>query len=299
MQIGIPLSKDAYTPEAFAYSFFLEKLGHEVQLDYELDPNNDINFYFMGVIPFWHKKEGRAIDIHEYQSLSTPPYANIKDGLKRVLNKKPSGRIFLNKTVHHELGFNDNVPHIYRDMGVEKELFQTPSKNPTYDIVYCGSITNRPGLVQAILKLSVNFKIVIVGNITELEREVLNKGSIDLLGRVDRSYLPNIYREARYGLNFTPDIYPYNIQTSTKTLEYMASGLDIISNKYFWAERFFSMMNYQPFWLEEDILPLMHNSLKSIIPIQQALIKEYSWENILTSSNLESFLRDCLHNEIY
>jgi hypothetical protein len=60
------------------------------------------------------------------------------------------------------------------------------------------------------------------------------------MGPVSRDQLPEIYKNARFGLNYTPDIYPYNVQTSTKTLEYLASGLGVISNKYKWSE-FFSV----------------------------------------------------------
>lgn len=55
MKIGIILSKYAYTPEAYAYEKFLKNNGHQVQLEYELDPNNDVNIYFMGNRPFWKK----------------------------------------------------------------------------------------------------------------------------------------------------------------------------------------------------------------------------------------------------
>lgn len=41
------------------------------------------------------------------------------------------------------------------------------------------------------------------------------------MGPVNRDQLPEIYKNARFGLNYTPDIYPYNVQTSTKTLEYL------------------------------------------------------------------------------
>jgi hypothetical protein len=96
MKVGIPLSTSAYTPEAYAYEKYLKAMGHEVQLDYDLDPNNDINIHFMGTRPFWKSSKGRALEIHEYQSLSTPPYAKLKNYSKRIINKKPVGRIFLN-----------------------------------------------------------------------------------------------------------------------------------------------------------------------------------------------------------
>lgn len=72
MIVGIGLKEHAYTPEAYAYKSYLESNGVSVQLENEafIDPNNDINIYFMGMRPLWHRKKGRAIEIHEYQSLS-------------------------------------------------------------------------------------------------------------------------------------------------------------------------------------------------------------------------------------
>lgn len=298
MHIGITLSKVAYTPEAYAYTNYLTKLGHCVQLDYALDPNNDINIYFMGFEPFWSKRKGSAIEIHEYQSLSTPPYAYPKNLAKRLINRRPSGRIFLNEIVKNEMGFKDDIAYIYRDMGVDSYMFQTPSENPIYDIVYCGSIKGRFGLIESILKLSEDFRIVVVGHTSEFEREVLDNENITLVGALERSSIPDVYKEARYGLNYTPDIYPYNIQTSTKTLEYLAAGLDVISNKYEWSERFFSQINYQPYWLDEIIFSTKKNSAKRITTAHASIIKEYSWDNILNNSNLDAFLRDRIDYEV-
>lgn len=297
MNIGIPLSKFAYTPEAYAYEKYLKKLGHQIQLDYELDPNNDVNIYFMGVRPFWKKKEGRAIEIHEYQSLSTPPYAQFKNFAKKIMNKQPSGRVFLNEFVHRDLSFSDNIPYIYRDMGVDETLFQSPSENPLYDIVYCGSIAGRNGLIEILRRLAENYKVVVVGQVSDLESSLLKHENITILGRVERKDLPEIYRNARYGLNFTPDLYPYNIQTSTKTLEYLASGLGVISNKYKWSEQFFNEIDYQPVWLDDFDFPKtieMNSRLIESIP----LIHRYAWENILSDSKFDVFLREALNDNI-
>lgn len=295
MNIGIPLSKFSYTPEAYAYEKYLKKLGHQVQLDYELDPSNDINIYFMGIRPFWKKKQGNAIEIHEYQSLSTPSYAHLKNFTKKIVNRKPEGRIFLNKLVHQDLNFYDNIPYIYRDMGVDDNLFQKSCENPIYDIVYCGSIGGRSGLISCLVKLAANYKVAVIGKISELEIRSLQHDNITLLGQLKREELPEIYRNSCYGLNYTPDIYPYNIQTSTKTLEYLASGLGVISNKYKWSELFFNKINYQPIWIDDlnfktNILDKNHQSSN--------LIQEYSWSKILNKSNLEGFLRDVLNENI-
>lgn len=295
--IGIPLSKFAYTPEAYAYEKYLKKLGYKVQLDYELDPNNDINIYFMGTRCFWRKEKRRAIEIHEYQSLSTPPYARLKNFTKKIINKKPSGRIFLNDFVHHDLNFNDNIPYIYRDMGVDEALFQSPSENPIYDIVYCGSIAGRNGLIDVMIRLAENYKVVVVGHVSDLERSLLKHKNITILGRVERRDLPEIYRNSRFGLNFTPDLYPYNIQTSTKTLEYLASGLGVISNKYKWSEQFFNEINYQPIWLDDyDFIKSIEvNNTTIILP---PLIQKYTWNNILVDSKFDVFLREILNETV-
>ncbi|EPF73103.1 glycosyltransferase family protein [Acinetobacter indicus] len=295
MNIGIPLSKFAYTPEAYAYEKYLKKLGHQIQLDYELDPDNDINIYFMGTRPFWKKKEGRAIEIHEYQSLSTPPHAHLKNFAKKIVNKKPSGRIFLNNFVHHDLNFTDDVPYIYRDMGVDDALFQSPSENPLYDIIYCGSIAGRNGLIEVLRRLAGNYKVVVVGQVSDLESSLLKHENITILGRVERKDLPEIYRNSRFGLNFTPDLYPYNIQTSTKTLEYLASGLGVISNKYKWSEQFFNEIDYQPVWLDDfDFLKTIEMNGRLIVSLP--LIHRYAWKNILSDSKFDVFLRE-IQNE--
>lgn len=285
MKIGIPLSQFAYTPEAYAYEKYLKEMGHQVQLDYELDPNNDINIFFMGTRPFWKKNEGRAIEIHEYHSLSTPPYAKLRNFSKKIINKKPAGRIFLNTFVHQSLNFNDDIPYIYRDMGVDEILFQTPSKNPLYDIIYCGSISGRSGLIENLLELAKSYKVVVVGKITEQEHTLLQVKNITLLGQVSRDELPEIYRNARFGLNYTPDIYPYNIQTSTKTLEYLASGLRVISNKYKWVESLEKSHNFGIVWLDQDIYNIGVDGFKNSYNVNC-----YSWNHILHNSGFLNFL---------
>ncbi|WP_372474078.1 hypothetical protein AB4865_02060 [Capnocytophaga sp. ARDL2] len=283
MNIGITLIKQDYTPEAFAYQLFLEKKGHIVQLDYKLDPNNDINIYFMGLRPFYQKKK-KALEIHEYQSLSTPPYCLLKDSVKKIFNKKPNGRIFLNNFVYNQMQFKDNIPFIKRDMGVDENLFQSPSKNPLYDIVYSGSILGREGLIKVIQKLAKFYKILVIGQVTNYHRQFLNHENIYLTGRVERKFLPELYREARYGLNFIPNLRPFNMQTSTKVLEYLASGLQVISNRYSWMENFCKTINYEPIWFDDlDFLSLKHYQ-------QIPSMNRYKWENILTESYFEQFL---------
>lgn len=292
MKIGIPLSRYAYTPEAYAYENYLSNLGWEVQLDYLLDPDNDINIQFMGVDPFWKKKEGKALIVHEYQSLSVPPYAFLKDFYKKSINKKPSARIFLNDIVSSKFNFKDEIPYIFRDMGVDEIFFQTPNNIKLYDIVYCGSI-NRVGLLDCITKLAaIGYKIIIVGYATEVDKNKFsNFNNVTFYGPATRLEIADIYKNCRYGLNFTPDIFPFNVQTSTKTLEYIASGLAVISNKYEWSIKF--SKKYNIIWLDDFFYQkefVTSNFRFDILHFK----KEYSWESILNASKFDSFLIDVL-----
>ena len=290
MNIGIGLKKSAYTPDAFAYNKYLTSKGFNVQLEAEckLDLNNDINIYFMGFIPFWKKQEGKSLAIHEYQSLSTKPFSLAKDFLKQHINKTPSGRIFLNEIVYNGINIKDNVPYIYRDMGVDIELFQKISNNPIYDIVYSGSIIGRIGLIDEITRLAkIGFKILVIGEVqNSIIEHFIKYNNVFFTGRVNRDELPELYSKCKAGLNYTPNIYPFNLQTSTKTLEYLSSGLTLISNKYEWIDKFSKMENIE-YLNTKDILKV--DDLKSII--YNKSFEKFEWTNILKNSKIDIFLK--------
>lgn len=294
MKVGITLKQTAYTPEAFAYEKYLQSKGHSVQLDFaeNLNADNDINIYFMGTRPFWKKKIGSAIEIHEYQSLSVPPYSHLKDLVKKIVNRKPQGRIFLNNIVRIDLGFTDDCPYIIRDMGVDDAFFSSikESSEKEYDIVYSGTIDARVGLVNILHMLAMQgYKVLVIGNISHDSQEHLEStNNIQCIGKVPYKDLPSLYHKATYGLNYTPDIYPFNVQTSTKTLEYLAAGLKLISNRYDWVENFCVKHAYSPIWLDN----LMDGKLleKSNKDESYINMEEYRWSSILENSQFEEFL---------
>ncbi|EGR2427771.1 glycosyltransferase [Vibrio cholerae] len=291
MRVGIGLKSNAYTPEAFAYASYLNKNGVDVQLEHErlLCLNNDLNIYFMGFRPSVLYKKNTAIEIHEYQSLSTAPFPKVKDFLKVNINKNPKGRIFLNSVVKERLSFNDDIPYIYRDMGVDEAFYQSSSNNKEFDIVYSGSIRGRPGLIPQLYRLAtLGFKLLIIGSVEVSIIKLFSKFGKNVIftGRVSREQLPDLYKNCRAGLNFTPDIYPFNIQTSTKTLEYLASGLMVITNKYHWSESFFLGNERYCIFLEK---------LESYIEIECKpekfpCIEEYEWSSILKKADFYNFI---------
>lgn len=296
MDIGITITPHSYTPEAYAYKKFLEDNGHQVQLDVanNLAPENHLNIYFLGLKN--KKNIGKAKEIHEYQSLSTPSFSRIKDLTKSIINCKPDGRIFLNSTVEKNFFFNDKIPKIYRDMGVDDAFFQTPSKNPDFDIVYCGSFSGRHGLQKEILRLhEIGFKLCLIGDIpSDFIKTIKNKKNIFLTGRLPREEIPQYYRKSFAGLNYTPNLYPFNIQTSTKSLEYLASGLICISNIYNWSINFSKKINTEFIW-NESIKKIDDLYCKETKP---PLMDNYRWENILNNINFLSYLEDIVQEKI-
>lgn len=300
MKIGITLSSNAYTPEAYAYAKFLENKGHIIQLDIQdnLYLDNDINIYFLGIKPPIINKKNLAVEIHEYQSLSTPPFAHLKNVLKRMVNTTPAGRIFLNSKVKDDFHFNDKIPFIYRDMGIDNSFFSSQVQNTSnkydYDIVYSGSINNRPGLLDVINQLTKKYRLLLIGSMSNEYYQLLRKNkNITCTGRMKYQDLPALYAQAKFGLNYTPNIYPFNIQTSTKTLEYLASGLHLISNRYEWVNNFCFKQNYTPIWLDElykieDINNIIHNKLPNM--------DEYCWDSILHQVKFAEFIYSLYQN---
>lgn len=303
LNIGIEINNNSYTPEFYAYKAFLEKKMHKVQLlnKDELSHNKsfDIKIYTMGFSHKWRNKEETKI-IHEYQSLSTGYGNKIKNNIKKYLNIKPNGRIFLNSYVRKTLNFNDNIDYIERDMGIDESFFNITQNNiqKEYDIVYCGSI-NRYGLIKTLINLSkLGLKILVIGNVSLKIEKKLKKYNIICTGKIQRNNIPPLYKMATFGLNYTPNIYPFNVQTSTKTLEYCASGLKILSNHYNWISNFEKERNAKFLWLHDlfnigniDILKTKENSL--ITPN----VKDLMWDIILKNSKLEEFLYKIYNEE--
>lgn len=87
-------------------------------------------------------------------------------------------------------------------------------------------------------------------------------------------------------MNFIPDQYPFNIQTSTKTLEYCASGLGVISNRYYWIENFKFSRSANFFWLTNHFSKNDVEDFNFQIPS----VIDLAWNNVLTNSDFISFL---------
>ena len=73
------------------------------------------------------------------------------------------------------------------------------------------------------------------------------------MGLKNRFDTAQIIKSSIIGFNFIPDIYPWNIQTSTKVIEYLSSNLTVVSNRYKWINNFSNSFEISEISFYEDI----------------------------------------------
>lgn len=278
--IAIEITNRAFLPESYAYRDYFLECGFccdFVQKGVDDTSNYDAIILFHGFHPFWHKYPDFIIG--EYHSLSTGRFSRSRDFIKRLFNVKPNLYIFLNEDVRIKMWFSNRINYITRNMGYnEIDLQKIETEKKIYDIVYCGSY--RDGLWPAVKKLAdLGMKVAIVGpelpfvhtNVTNFGRKALKKAQ-------------EIIIQARIGLNYTPDVFPFNIQDSTKVIEYSAANLGIITNRYKWINDFESSRNGGFLDLErintkEDIL-----NFNFIVPN----VEDLKWSDIMKRSDIKA-----------
>lgn len=284
MRVEIEINSTSYLPEAYAYRDFIIANGHTAYLcrREEMTNNADVQIYFMGWLPPWRPLRTSVPRIFEYHSLSVGILSKVKDQIKKRATIRPSARIFLNEEVRDALSFGKSTPYILRDMGVEARMFAKELSNPCFDLVYCGSISNRMGLVDEVVRLaSLGLRILMIGAVSSEDAIRLAKvNNLECLGRVSRDILPDLIKNAKAGLNFIPNIYPYNIQTSTKVIEYCAAGLGLVSNSYRWIDDFSRTRGFP--YLNTD--GLLSRGEFDAFKFKSADVSDLEWGTVLRAS---------------
>jgi glycosyltransferase involved in cell wall biosynthesis len=298
IKIGLIKNNKSFSPEIEGYLDFFKSISQVQTVVYsdfkKADENSDIVFIFFGFIPFWVKH--KSLVIAEYASLSVGRFSLLKNILKRLLNIRGEYYIFLNEDVRKNLFFSSRVPHSLRGMGfVEGNYEQSSNVKKEYDFVYCGSV-DRSGVIEAILKIeSLGFRIAVVGNSEEVGEVLCNMSkNICCFGKTSLKRSYEIMASARYGLNFTPDIFPYNIQDSTKVIEYCALGLDVVTNRYKWVDEFEERIGAK--FLSFEAL----DSYESVsnFNFQRGDIKNYSWDKVIPKTELMCFIGGVTSGEL-
>ncbi len=281
-------SGKAILPEINAYKKYIT--DYQIVDSRELDiidfTEFDLIWKFMGSDIF------RKLDIpviHEYASLSTGKFPKLKNEIKRVFNIKPKVRIFLNKNVKNEFGFNDKIPYIYRDMGID-ECFFIKNERKNYDFVYVGSMSKDRGIVNILEKFTQDLKnssLLMIGEPDKSIYEAYKKYSnIVFTGKLKYQDVPKIASQAEYAINYIPDKYPYNLQTSTKLLEYIAMNLKVVTTDYLWVNEFEKEREMKFYRVLNDLRELNEKNLRNF-NFKNTNIKDRLWKNIIDKSKVK------------
>jgi len=295
-------SRKAFLPEINAYMKYFSKRNEfeafdsfDLQNDYEID-DFDIIWEFKG---FGGMNNTDKVLVHEYASLSTGYFPRLKNRLKLIFNPKPHLRVFLNETVRHEFGFKDDVDYCYRDMGIDESFLHLRTTGKEYDFVYVGSVSKSREidiLLREYTKCSPG-KLCLIGNVDdEIYSTYKRNKDIIFTGPVPYSEVPLIASKATYGINYVPNKYPFNIQTSTKLLEYLALGLKVITTDYSWVREFEKKHGCNFYKLDHHNISFDMNKIEKHNFVSDFKPEDYLWDNIIERAGIaERVLDICQH----
>ncbi|MCM3711638.1 glycosyltransferase [Sporosarcina luteola] len=284
-------NENAFLPEIPAYIKYFNKTNEFIAYD-SSELGGKLNLTDFDVIwefkGFGGLRVTNQILIHEYASLSTGAFPILKNQVKTKINPKPNLRIFLNKNVKLGFNFKDDISYCYRDMGVDCNFFiKDDKKNKDFDFVYVGSISKGREIDKLLYTFTRKMKgtLLLVGSVDDhLYNTYKDNKNITFTGRVRYQEVPQIAINAEYGINYMPNRYPFNIQTSTKLLEYLAMGLKVITTDYFWVRQFEQRNNCSFFKL--DINNFNYNELEKHNYVSSINIENFLWENVIERSGV-------------
>ena len=289
--VGIVRNPGSFLPEADAY---LSVLGDNPCLSVteftrfdDATRACDVVIAFAGFYPAYRAR-GRAKVILDYNSLSIGPLRVIRDVVKRAINVQPDLFVALNEVVATRLRLPRDRT-LLRPMGVSPRLFDLREQSVRErSAIYAGSVS-RSGVVEHILQVADSgLTVHVYGNTPD--ETVLFKGhsGVRLWGKVKNSEIINHMNKVTYGINFTPDIFPYNVQDSTKILEYCAAGLGVITNRYKWVDIFESDRN-AAFMDIKNV-----NDIKSVSKFNFIIpdIRDLAWPEVIGRSGLAGAIID-------
>jgi hypothetical protein len=181
-------------------------------------------------------------------------------------------------------------------MGISNEWLKSrqPASTPLFDFVYIGdlSTSRKPEqLLQFFTTGSLkNQSLLVIGShYKELQDRYASFENIHFEGPYPHSEMLTHIRKAKFGINFIPDIEPYNQQTSTKFLEYAAAGIPIVSSDYHWARAFQQKYGGRYFFLpsNEELQMDMINHFN----FEQPDLNQWIWEEQIKRSGVTEFIQ--------
>lgn len=304
LKISFVHSEKSYLPEINAYeAYFNEQEGIEAQIITnnelkEMKSNDfDVLWKFPGMDMRRNFKDVKVI--HEYNSLSTGYFPSFKNYLKKHYNIIPDGKVFLNEKVESDLKTKDKMPAIIRDMGIAKQFFLQNTKKE-FDFVYVGAMGKGRELEFALQPFTTTLKhksMLLIGQPNDdLYAQYKNHSNIIFTGVMPYTEIPSIASKAIYGFNYMPDIYPFNVQASTKLLEYCALGLKVVTSDYHWLREFEKHREGRFFKLNADLANFTQNELDNF-SFMTPNLQDLEWHQLLDNINLLGFLNQVVHHE--
>ncbi|MBG9981839.1 hypothetical protein HZY86_01775 [Aerococcaceae bacterium DSM 111020] len=290
-------SNQAYLPEIEAYVTYFNKLPQYRAVDSQTLTEETIDYADYDVI--WEFKGFGGVKrkdlaphqmlIHEYLSLSTGQMPRIKDRLKKMMNPKPDLRIFLNTYIQEQMHFTDGIPYHYRDMGVSEGFLNQSLAPQRSGYVYVGVVSDE----RQITTLLEYFKdypdedLYLIGDADEaIQTRYQDFSHLHFLGRQPYQEIPKLLSQYQYGINFIPDEFPFNKQTSTKLLEYVALGLDILSTDYEWVRDFEAAQGANFYYFDDQAPAIDFDAVKthSFRGIDEP--SALAWDKIIAESGI-------------
>lgn len=291
-------------PEIEIYKSFLEKKGVIVDIKNISKVNKEIKEYniiwnFMGID--LKKYSQNQYIIHDYRSASSRCFPKIRDKIKIIINVKPNLRIFLNKDLEKYYNFKDNIKSLNIDMGINDLFFHIDKKiAKKYKFVYLGEINKRRGinkLLEWFVKSEFkNESFLLIGPYDlKIYKKYKKYKNLNFLGKIKYKEVPEYLSLCEYAFNIIPNRFPFNFQTSTKLLEYLALNLKVISNKTNFTKRLLKE-NLDLDFITINAYEEITTELLENFNFKFTNMKKYSWENIL-KNKINLIINEYLKNK--
>ena len=295
MKIAFIAGTKAYLPERYAYQDFFKEQGHELDIysairaiDKEVD--YDFIWIMMGT-HFGSLSQFKNV-IHEYQSIPIDK-SNFKAGAKGWIKKKftalPNLRIFKNQAVKAYFNFQDDIPFLYRDMGIKKCFLTQDIVPKIYDFVYVGEISEDRNFDQVINvfanKLDA-YSLLLIGKIPAYYSKAINsRKNIHAIGNIEYYKVPSFLSQCKYGLHYVPNRFPFNLQLSTKLLEYCATGLKVVTNRMDYIDDFEKEHQANFYKFADDFSDFNTKEFEEF-KYQTPKLESFEWNQVISKSGI-------------
>ena len=286
----------AFMPEIIAYVDFFSAMGVTTLVikPQEVDAIQcDVEWHFMGS----HTRRNKnRITIHEYASASVPPFSILKDRIKQLINARPDYRIFNNEYVLQQFRSNDKVPYGIRNYGIPSgTAYLLPAIEKKYDFVYIGTVDKgrQPELLLNCFAggaLKDHSLLVLSRSYDALQKEYAGARNIVFEGPVPYHDIYAHIQQARFGINYMPDILPYNRQTSAKFIDYAACRLPVITTDYAWVRDFQQKYGGHFFYLQPGLSNFTWENISGFT-FSQPDVNGWTWEKQIRGSGVLEFLQ--------